>query len=91
MIPYMLEQKVTTRKLTKDANIKYKNFMTKIEDMYAYVDGDTPAEVASKILVYSRDIQIDKIAEIIGGKEEKYKKVLNAYLNKMDYKEMDIE
>lgn len=38
--------------------------------MYAYVDALTPAEVASKILIYSRDIQIDKIADIIGGKEE---------------------
>lgn len=41
--------------------------------MYSYVEGNTVSEVASKILVYSRDISIDKIAEIIGGKEDKYK------------------
>lgn len=41
--------------------------------MYSYLEGNATSEVASKILVYSRDLQIDKIAEIIGGKEEKYK------------------
>lgn len=41
--------------------------------MYKYIDDETPAEVASKILLYSKDIQIDKIAEIIGGKDERAK------------------
>ncbi len=75
----MLEQKATIRKLSKDANVKFKNFVKKIEDQYAYIDQQTPAEVASKILVYSREIQNDKIAEIIGGKEEKYKVWINMY------------
>lgn len=41
--------------------------------MFAYVDSSTPAGVASKILVYSREMQIDKVAEIIGGKDDKFK------------------
>lgn len=52
----MLEQKVQNRKHVKDANHKFKIFLQKIEDMYAYVDAETPHEVASKILVYSREL-----------------------------------
>lgn len=54
--------------------------------MYSYMDSTTPAEVASKILVYSRDILIDKVAEIIGGKDERAK--VNDYLwNNIKYRD----
>jgi hypothetical protein len=33
----------------------------------------TPAEVASKILAYSREVEISKVIEVIGGKEERNK------------------
>ena len=39
--------------------------------MYKYIDSDTPFEVVSKLLVYSRVIEMDKVAEIIGKKDEK--------------------
>jgi hypothetical protein len=54
--------------------------LKKIDDMYSYVDPSTPGEVASKILVYSRDVQIDKIAEVIGGKDDKAKVYLDLSL-----------
>ena len=41
--------------------------------MYKYIDENTPFEVASKILVHSRMIEIDKIAEVIGKKDDKSK------------------
>lgn len=69
----MLEQKSTIRKLAKDINVKFKVGLQKIDDMYKYIDEQTPAEVASKILLFSRDMQIDKIAEILGGKDDRAK------------------
>lgn len=44
--------------------------------MYKYIDENTPYEVTSKIMVHSRLIEIDKIAEEIGKKDEK-SKVIN--------------
>ena len=41
--------------------------------MYKYIDEKTPFEVTSKILVYSRMIENDKVAEIIGKKDDKSK------------------
>lgn len=43
------------------------------------------AEIASKILLYSRKVGIDKIAEIIGGKDDLAKMTLEAYLDRQDY------
>lgn len=37
-------------------NLKFKVFLKKIDDQYGYIDEQTPAEVASKVLLYSRDI-----------------------------------
>jgi Sec7-like guanine-nucleotide exchange factor len=47
--------------------------------------------VGSKILLYSRAVEIDKIAECLGGKEEKHKSLFQAYLERQDYRENDIE
>eukprot|EP00347_Sterkiella_histriomuscorum_P023819 403333278 len=90
-INFMMEQKSQIKKLAKDANTKFKNFLKKIDDLHAYADQLTPAEVASKILVYSRDIQIDKVTEIIGGKDDKAKLLLNQYLSKMEFAPSEIE
>jgi hypothetical protein len=54
--------------------------------MYKYIDDTTPAQVTSKILLYSRDMQIDKIAEIIGGKDDRGK-VSFVSLNHFDFRE----
>lgn len=47
--------------------------------------------MGSKILLYSRAVEIDKIAEYLGGKEEKHKNLFQAYLERQDYRENDIE
>lgn len=39
--------------------------------MYKYIDDETPYEVVSKMLVYNRYIEMDKVAEIIGKKDDK--------------------
>lgn len=52
----MREQKLQTKNLARDFNIKYKNFLEKLENMYSFIDKEeTPAEVAAKILLYSRE------------------------------------
>ena len=53
--------------------------------MYSYMDSNTPVDVASKILTYSREVQIAKVIEVIGGKDERSKRVLEAFLDKMDF------
>lgn len=53
--------------------MKFKTFLQKLDDMYSYMDPETPAEVASKILTYSREVQIPKVIEVIGGKDDRAK------------------
>jgi Sec7-like guanine-nucleotide exchange factor len=59
--------------------------------MYSYMDPGTPADVASKILAYSREVQIAKVIEVIGGKDERAKRLLSSYLNKMDFNDCNLE
>jgi hypothetical protein len=44
------------------------------------MDEGTPAEVASKILIYSRDVEINKVIEVIGGKDDRAKVILLKFL-----------
>ena len=62
--------------MAKEFNIKAKSFIAKAESVYQYNDENTVSEAISKILLYSRDISLDKIADVIGGKEEKNKVIL---------------
>jgi len=57
-------------------NAKFKTFLAKVDDLYSYMDEGTPAEVASKILIYSRDVEINKVIEVIGGKDDRAKVIL---------------
>lgn len=41
--------------------------------MYSYAEPSTPADVAAKILAFSRDVQIAKVIEVIGGKDDRAK------------------
>ena len=82
MIYMMLEQKAQTRRFAKDLNAKYKNFLNKLDDLYSYMEVQTPAEVASKMLAYSRDVQISKVIEVIGGKDERGKVRFGSLINK---------
>ncbi len=43
------------------------------------------------MLLYSRQVEIDKIAECLGGKEEHHKLCFEEYLERQDYRENDIE
>jgi len=83
-ISYMIEQKSQLRQLVKDFNVKHKTFLQKVESIY-YQDEDTPAEVIAKILLHSRDVQIEKICELLGGKNEQAKKILQKYIERFDY------
>lgn len=47
--------------------------------MYSYMETKTPAEVASKILAYSREVEISKVIEVIGGKEERNKVTIHNF------------
>jgi Sec7-like guanine-nucleotide exchange factor len=47
--------------------------------------------VASKVLLYSRRVKIDCIAETFGGKDQRSIKTLNAYLNRQDYSALNIQ
>lgn len=54
-------------------NNKFKNFLNKLDEMYSYAEPSTPADVAAKILAFSRDVQIAKVIEVIGGKDDRAK------------------
>lgn len=47
--------------------------------------------VAAKVLLYSRRVQIDSIAETIGGKDAKSGSVLLEYLERIDYRDCNVE
>ena len=49
--------------------------------MFKYIDESTPIEVTSKIILYHREIIIDKVIEVIGGKDEKAKVYLLSVFN----------
>ena len=40
------------------------------------------ANLVAKILINSRRVSLDKIAEIIGGKDDRSKELLEAYLDR---------
>ena len=82
----MIEQKSQTKRFAKELNAKYKTLLNKLDDLYSYVDQGTPAEVASKILVYSRDVKINNVIEVIGGKDDRAK-VSFYIMSKLCYRE----
>lgn len=55
------------------------------------MDSSTPIEVASKVLLYSREVQISKVIEVLGGKDDRAKKILESFLDKLDWSDGDIE
>ena len=81
----MAESKGVVRQLISAANDKPKKFYAKIDETYAQIDEDIPARVAAKVLLHSRRVEIDKIAETFGGKDDKSKRCLEQYLQRQDY------
>ena len=77
--------------MIKKANLKPKAFFQAIEERYELADDPMMQKIAAKVLLYSRKINIDKIAETIGGKDEKSKTLLQAYLDRLEYEGCNIE
>ena len=84
----MTERKQLARQLAKVANEKPKTFNKLLQDSFV---GEARAIAGAKVLLYSRLIVIDKIAECLGGKDEFSIAVLNEYLNRQDYSSRSIE
>ena len=72
--------------------MKPKAFFSAIEETY---DGQLTMEqvckIAAKVLLNSRRVSLDKIAEIIGGKDDRAKMCLSQYLERQDYADCNIE
>jgi len=84
----MSVNKSAIKELIAAANDKPKRFYAKIEESYP---DEAQAKVASKVLLYSRRLQIDKIAETFGGKDDKSKKTLEAYLQRQDFTSVHVQ
>lgn len=63
--------------MAKKVNIKEKQFFSLINETF---DEEARAGAAAKVLMYSRQVEIDKIAECLGGKEEHHKRCFDEYL-----------
>ena len=76
------------KEIAKAANDKPKAFFKKISENF---DEGSRALVAGKVLLHSRNVEIDKIAEVIGGKEQVALDCLAAFLERQDYSDKHIE
>ena len=47
--------------------------------------------IAAKTLLYLRKVNIEIIAELLGGKEKKHSDLFEEYLKLQDYRNLDIE
>ena len=67
--------------------MKPKLFLNKCEEIYKFIDEDAPWDVASKILLYSSELLVENVIEIIGGENKslKYLKLILP-LTKKEYK-----
>lgn len=87
----MLALKNKARNIAKKANEKPKAFFQAIEQTYEGLGLEQVCKIAAKVLLNSRRVSLDKIAEIIGGKDEKAKQCLEQYLERQDYADCNIE
>jgi Sec7-like guanine-nucleotide exchange factor len=76
------------RALTRELNAKCKQFLKALDDQYG---GESAPDVAAKLLAYSREVKIANVIEVIGGKDERAKRFMSAYLDKMDWRDGSIE
>lgn len=70
----MLEQKQVVRDLAEAAITKPKLMFKKLEEGPQKEHGSL---IGAKTLLYSRKVLIDKIAEILGGKEKRHEEIFN--------------
>ena len=88
----MLDQKSNTKYIIRKANVKPKAFFGAVEEKYELIDDPQMFKlIAAKVLLHSRKVDIDKIAAIIGEKDDKSKNLLQAYLDRLDYTDCNIE
>lgn len=81
----MNETKSQIKHLIAAANDKPKRFYAKVDELFPQIDDDIPSKIAAKVLLYSRRVLIDVIAETFGGKDDRSKKCLDQYLQRQDY------
>ena len=65
--------------------------MNKCQDLYKFISQNTPWEIAAKILLYSREIGVEKVTEIVGGKEEHHGIIFEAFLQRQDFSDQNLE
>ena len=90
-IKYMIDQKALGKSFARECNQKPKAFLNKCKDLYGNIDEQTPWEVASKILLYSRNLIVEHVTEVIGGKEERNKQIYDLFLDKQDFDDGNLE
>ena len=90
-IKYMLDQKAEKKVLARQCNIKPKLFLNKCKEQYGFIDDEAPWEVASKILLYSREVSVEHVTEIVGGKEDRNKLIYASFLDKHDWRDCNLE
>lgn len=71
--------------------MKPKLFLNKCEEIYKFIDEDAPWDVASKILLYSRELLVENVIEIIGGKEKRNITIYNQFLEKQNFIDAELE
>ena len=77
--------------LARECNRKPKAFLNQCKDLYGNIDKSTPWDIASKILLYSRLINVEHVTEVIGGKEERNKEIFDLFLDKQDFGDGNLE
>ena len=87
----MLVLKNQAHKIAHKANIKPKVFHATVDQAFEHLDEVSRTKIEAKILLNSRKVKLDSIAEIIGGKTERAKLTLEAYLERQDYIDSNIE
>lgn len=78
----MIEQKQQQKQLARSCNVKPKLFLNKCEDLYKFIDADAPWDIAAKILLYSREMVVEHVTEIVGGREDRNLKIYKSFLEK---------
>lgn len=90
-IRYMLDAKSQQKTLARQCKIKTKLFLNKCQELYGHIDKEAPWEIASKILLYSREMVVEHVTEILGGKEDRNKAIYGYFLDKQDFRDNSLE
>jgi Sec7-like guanine-nucleotide exchange factor len=89
-IKYILDTKSQQKTLARQCNIKPKLFLNKCQEIYGLVDKEAPWDIASKILLFSRELIVEHVTEILGGKEDRNKAIYAHFLDKQDWRDRSL-